>query len=35
MVSGISTGSLHGWIWVPMAFLGSLIGLRVRHRVFA
>jgi hypothetical protein len=35
MVSGISTGRLHGWIWVPMAFLGSLIGLRVRHRVFA
>ncbi|HEX7386170.1 MAG TPA: YeeE/YedE family protein [Castellaniella sp.] len=35
MVSGISTGSLHGWIWVPMAFLGSLIGVRVRRRVFA
>ncbi|CAM5222865.1 Sulphur transport domain-containing protein OS=Castellaniella defragrans OX=75697 GN=HNR28_001941 PE=3 SV=1 [Castellaniella defragrans] len=34
MVSGISTGSLHGWIWVPMAFLGSLIGVRVRRRVF-
>jgi uncharacterized membrane protein YedE/YeeE len=32
MVSGISTGSLHGWIWVPMAFLGSLIGVRVRRR---
>src|SRR5690606_41368751 len=31
MVSGISTGSLHGWIWVPMAFLGSLIGVRVRR----
>lgn len=34
MVSGISTGSLHGWIWVPMAFMGSLIGVRVR-RYFA
>lgn len=33
MVSGISTGSLHGWLWVPMAFLGSLLGLRVRHWV--
>ncbi|HMN20832.1 MAG TPA: YeeE/YedE thiosulfate transporter family protein [Ottowia sp.] len=33
MVSGISTGSLHGWLWVPMAFLGSLVGLRVRHWV--
>lgn len=31
MVSGISTGSLHGWIWVPMAFMGSLIGVRVRR----
>ena len=31
MVSGISTGSLHGWIWVPMAFLGSLLGLRIRR----
>ena len=31
MVSGISTGSLHGWIWVPMAFLGSLIGVRIRR----
>ncbi len=33
MVSGISTGSLHGWLWVPLAFLGSLVGLRVRHRL--
>lgn len=32
MVSGISTGSLHGWIWVPMAFLGTLIGVRLRRR---
>ena len=31
MVSGISTGSIHGWIWVPMAFLGTLIGIRVRR----
>ena len=31
MVSGISTGSIHGWIWVVMAFLGSLIGVRVRR----
>ncbi|MFW7341984.1 YeeE/YedE thiosulfate transporter family protein [Pollutimonas sp. H1-120] len=31
MVSGISTGSLHGWIWVPMAFMGSLIGVRLRR----
>jgi uncharacterized protein len=32
MVSGISTGSLHGWIWVPMAFAGTLIGIRLRAR---
>lgn len=31
MVSGISTGSLHGWIWVVMAFMGSMLGLRVRR----
>jgi hypothetical protein len=31
MLSGISTGSLHGWIWVPMAFAGTLIGIRVRR----
>jgi uncharacterized protein len=32
MFSGISTGSVHGWIWLVMAFLGTLIGLRVRRR---
>lgn len=32
MVSGISTGSLHGWIWVPLAFCGSLVGVRLRRR---
>ncbi|MDE2605351.1 MAG: YeeE/YedE family protein [Burkholderiales bacterium] len=32
MFSGISTGSVHGWIWLPMAFLGTLVGLRVRRR---
>ncbi|NMM38870.1 MAG: YeeE/YedE family protein [Glaciimonas sp.] len=31
MVAGISTGSVHGWIWVPMAFGGTLIGVRVRR----
>lgn len=31
MVSGISTGSVHGWIWVVMAFMGSLIGVRIRR----
>jgi hypothetical protein len=32
MLSGISTGSLHGWIWLPVAFAGSLIGMRLRRR---
>ncbi len=32
MVSGISTGSVHGWLWVPLAFAGTLIGIRVRRR---
>lgn len=31
MVSGISTGSLHGWIWVVMAFMGSIVGLKIRR----
>lgn len=31
MLSGISTGSLHGWIWVPLAFAGTLIGVRIRR----
>jgi uncharacterized protein len=32
LFSGISTGSIHGWIWLVMAFLGTLIGVRVRRR---
>lgn len=28
--SGISTGSLHGWVWFAAAFVGSLIGLKLR-----
>jgi hypothetical protein len=28
--SGISTGSLHGWVWFVAAFSGSLLGVRVR-----
>lgn len=33
MFSGITTGSLHGWIWMPMAFMGTLLGLRLRRRI--
>ena len=28
--SGISTGSLHGWVWFGAAFLGSVLGVRLR-----
>jgi len=31
--SGISTGSLHGWVWFAAAFAGSALGLRLRARV--
>jgi len=31
--SGISTGSLHGWIWLVAAFAGSLLGVRVRAKL--
>lgn len=31
MLSGISTGSIHGWIWVPLAFAGTIFGLRIRR----
>ena len=31
--SGISTGSAHGWAWFAMAFLGSMLGVRVRERL--
>lgn len=28
--SGIASGSLHGWLWLPAAFLGSAAGTRLR-----
>ncbi len=28
--SGISTGSLHGWVWFAAAFCGAFIGVRLR-----
>ncbi len=28
--SGISTGSLHGWVWLVTAFVGSILGIRLR-----
>ena len=31
--SGISTGSLHGWAWFAAAFVGSVLGVRLRSRL--
>jgi hypothetical protein len=31
--SGISTGSLHGWVWFVAAFAGARVGVRLRPRL--
>lgn len=31
--SGISTGSLHGWVWFAFAFMGSYLGIYLRPRL--
>ena len=31
--SGISTGSLHGWVWFIAAFMGAFLGIRIRFAV--
>ena len=31
--SGISTGSLHGWVWFIAAFMGAFLGIRIRSVV--
>lgn len=31
--SGISTGSLHGWAWFAAAFVGSIVGVKLRARL--
>lgn len=31
--SGVSTGSVHGWAWFGAAFLGSVLGVRLRPLV--
>jgi hypothetical protein len=28
--SGIASGSLHGWMWLPAAFVGSMWGTKLR-----
>ncbi len=32
MFSGIASASLHGWIWFACAFVGSMLGIRLRPR---
>lgn len=32
-LGGVASASLHGWVWFAMAFLGSLIGVRIRLKV--
>jgi hypothetical protein len=29
-VSGIASGSVHGWLWIGPALLGNWLGLRLR-----
>ena len=28
--SGIASGSVHGWVWLPSAFVGNVLGTRLR-----
>ena len=28
--SGIASGSLHGWLWLPSAFAGNVLGTYLR-----
>lgn len=30
LVGGIASGSLHGWVWLVCAFVGSIVGVRAR-----
>lgn len=31
--AGITTGSLHGWVWLAAAFAGSFVGIPLRERL--
>jgi hypothetical protein len=33
--SGVSTGSLHGWVWFFAAFAGSWQGIKLRTRLMS
>jgi len=32
LVSGVASGSLHGWLWIAAALPGSWVGIRLRRR---
>ncbi len=32
-LGGIASASLHGWVWFALAFVGSILGVRIRQRV--
>ncbi|WP_083646317.1 YeeE/YedE family protein [Pseudovibrio brasiliensis] len=32
-LGGITSGSMHGWLWLVFAFAGSMVGTRVRHLI--
>ena len=34
MVGGIASGSLHGWLWLATAFVGSMLTIPLRPRWF-
>jgi uncharacterized membrane protein YedE/YeeE len=33
LIGGIISGSVHGWGWLVFGFLGSILGVRLRHRI--
>jgi uncharacterized membrane protein YedE/YeeE len=33
LLAGISTGSLHGWQWLIAAFIGNMVGVRLRTMI--
>ncbi|MDH5601766.1 MAG: YeeE/YedE family protein [Gammaproteobacteria bacterium] len=30
LLGGIASGSLHGWLWLVMAFIGGIVGVKIR-----
>ncbi|MEJ2142891.1 MAG: YeeE/YedE family protein, partial [Gammaproteobacteria bacterium] len=33
LLAGISTGSLHGWLWLVAGFCGAIVGVKLRARI--